>query len=104
MVYGGLKIYLGERMTKVTITETLREPETTPIEAYTLEVISNSTDKVFGRLIILPEVDIDQKVKCISSCGEESFTYNIHGRLYMDFDYDIKDVQVNGEVTVIMVG
>jgi hypothetical protein len=89
-------------MKRVSFTETLREPEAKPIDSYQVELISNSSDKVFGRLIILPEVDIDQKIKCMSSCGEESFLYNIHGRVYMDIE-NIKDVQIDGDVTVIMV-
>jgi hypothetical protein len=89
-------------MTDVVVTEKLRDPSPqTPIDSYQLELISNSTDRVFGRLIILPEVDIDQKFKCISSSGEESFTYNVHGRVFLDIEFN--DIKVEGDTTFILV-
>lgn len=82
----------------------LREPQETPVESETIEVKSNSTDKLFGRLIVVPIEGMEQKVKCVcTTTNEESFVYNINGRLYMDFDCDIVDVQTEGNESVILV-
>jgi hypothetical protein len=89
-------------MTDVVVTKKLRDPSPqTPIDSYQLELISNSTDRVFGRLIILPEVDINQKFKCITSSGEESFLYTIKGRVFLDIEFN--DIKVEGDTTFILV-
>lgn len=88
---------------KAEINYTLPEINEEPIITETKDVVSNSSDKVFGRLIILPEVDTHQKIKCISSCGEESFTYKVRGKVYLDFPSGIKDVDIDGEVTTVWI-
>lgn len=65
-------------------------------------MVSNSTDRIFGKLIIVPQVDMFQRVKCVSSTGEESFTYPIKGRIFLDID-DVEDVTQEGEEVVIWV-
>ena len=90
-------------MTNLKYTQSLPEIYDSPVETRIQECTSTETGKVLGQLIIATEVDIFQKVKCITSCGDESFTYSIHGRIYMDFPTGIKDVTIEDEVTIIWI-
>jgi len=90
-------------MADFTYTESLPEIYDYPVQTKTQQVVSAETGKVLGQIIIATEVDISQKVKCITSCGDESFTYSIHGRIYLDFPSGIKDVTFDDEVTTIWI-
>ena len=90
-------------MTNFTYTESLPEMYDEPVQTETKEFLSINSGKVLGQVIIATEVDISQKVKCITSSGDESFTYSIKGRMYMDFPSGIKDVTIDDEVTTIWI-
>lgn len=87
---------------KAVVNYTLPEVNETKIESKTIDVVSSETGKSMGKLIVIPEINLYQEIKCISKYGDESFLYKVTGKVYFDFD-NLEDIIVDGESVTVWI-